>query len=65
MSRTKTSVKDIPEELLFFSKSDKFLNVYLVKQAGKSDYTRKSYNSSLLAFFDYVATVRKISPMKF
>ena len=39
---------------LFSSRTYDFLEVYLVRQAGKSEHTRKSYKRGLGAFYDYV-----------
>jgi len=57
---------DFPEYgSLFFSKVTDFLDIYLVKQAGKSFYTRKSYKTGLSSFYDYVTESLRISPMHF
>jgi len=50
---------------LFFSKTNDFLNVYLMKQASYSIHTKKAYRIGLAAFYDYVTTVRHIPPMTF
>lgn len=50
---------------LFFSKVTDFLDVYLLKQAGESIFTRKSYKTGLSCFYDYVTVSLKISPMMF
>ena len=46
--------KKIPEEELFFTKSDQFLNTYLSRQISKSPNTVKQYRIGLNIFFDYL-----------
>lgn len=43
-----------PSNMLFFSRTWDFLNVYLVKQAGRSPATAESYRDSLTVFKNYV-----------
>lgn len=43
-----------PAEQLFFSKTWNFLNVYLIKQVGRSQATAESYRDSLTIFKNYV-----------
>lgn len=50
---------------LFFSRTYDFLNVYLVRQAGRSEHTRKSYRTGLGALFDHVTVELGISPERF
>ena len=50
---------------LFFSKTYEFLNLYLVRQSGKSECTRKSYRFGLGGFYEYVTKVLGFSPMLF
>ena len=50
---------------LFFSRTYDFLEVYLVRQAGKSEHTRKSYKRGLGSFYDYVTGELGIEPMLF
>ena len=58
-------MSDIPFEQLFFSRTMDFLDVYLMKQAGRSTHTRKSYKYSIGQFYDYVTIEKSISPLKF
>ena len=53
-----------PREL-FFGRTYDFLNVYLVKQAGRSEHTRKSYRIGLGAFFDHVTARLGLDPTRF
>ena len=48
---------------LFFSKVTDFLDVFLLQQAGKSQYTRKSYKTGLSSFYDYITNSLQLSPM--
>ena len=65
MSR-KSKVSPQPAyESLFFSRTADFLNIYLVRQAGRSHYTRKSYKTGLASFYDYIVEVRGIPPMQY
>ena len=50
---------------LFFSKTYDFLNVYLVRQAGRSDHTRKSYRMGLGALYDHVTSRLGMAPTSF
>lgn len=50
---------------LFFSKTMDYLDVYLLKQAGRSKHTRKSYKNAIGQFYDYVTDVKGIPPLKF
>ena len=51
MSKRNTAVR-LPEYgSLFFSKVTDFLDVFLLQQAGKSQYTRKSYKTDLSFFY--------------
>ena len=65
MNRKKKTSSLPAYESLFFSKTADFLDVYLVRQAGKSPYTRKAYKAGLSSFYDYVTEVLQISPMVF
>lgn len=56
---------DVPFEQLFFSKTMDFLEIYLMKQAGRSAHTRKAYKATLGQFYDYVTTERGFSPLGF
>ena len=65
MSKRNTSVR-LPEYgSLFFSKVTDFLDVFLLQQAGKSQYTRKSYKTGLSSFYDYVTKSLQLSPNSF
>ena len=44
----------ISTDQLFFSKTWNFLNVYLVKQVGRSQATAESYRDSLTIFKNYL-----------
>ena len=50
---------------LFFSRTYDFLEVYLVRQAGRSEHTRKSYKLGLGALYDYVTGQLAIPPGRF
>ena len=50
---------------LFFSRTYDFLNVYLVRQAGRSEHTRKSYRLGLGALFDHVTEELGVDPARF
>ena len=50
---------------LFFSRTYDFLDVYLVRQAGRSQCTRKSYKLGLGALYDYVTGRLGIAPARF
>ena len=50
---------------LFFSKTNDFLNLYLLRQEQKSKETIKAYRISLNEFFTYVTEQRKKNIMKF
>lgn len=50
---------------LFFSKTNDFLNIYLKKQAMKSDNTVHTYQDGLTVFRKYLSDVKKISIGKF
>lgn len=66
MSRCNREKNNLPAyKDLFFSKTNDFLNVYLIKQAAYSAHTQKAYRIALAALYDYVTTVRHISPMTF
>ena len=54
-----------PFDQLFFSKTLDFLDVYLIKQAGRSRHTRKAYKVTISQFYDYITAVKGISPLKF
>lgn len=51
-------MKNKPEKIrsgqLFFSQTWNFLNVYLIKQAGRSQATAESYRDSLTIFKNYL-----------
>jgi|GEM_PF-5399938 len=47
----------IPACQLFFSQTWNFLNVYLVKQAGRSQATAESYRDSLTIFKNYYNSI--------
>lgn len=64
MGKNKTKSKEIPFEELFFSRTNDFLKGYLVKQAGKSQRTKATYEESLLCFLRYVCDVCGLDPMK-
>ena len=65
MSKRNTAVR-LPEYgSLFFSKVTDFLDVFLLQQAGKSQYTRKSYKTGLSSFYDYVTKSLQLSPNSF
>ena len=51
--------KDILPDRLFFSRTSDFLDVYLVKQCGRSEKTRESYRDSLTVFKRYVEKTGK------
>ncbi|MCD8018948.1 MAG: site-specific integrase [Clostridiales bacterium] len=65
MSRKSKTSELPPYEILFFSRTNEFLNVYLIKQAGKSEYTKKSYKAGLSSFYDYVTVTLGIPAMQF
>lgn len=50
---------------LFFSRTNDFLNLYLPKQAMKSDHTVHTYRDGLTVFRKYLAEEKKISIRKF
>ena len=50
---------------LFFSKTNEYLNVYLPKQAAKSDKTIKTYSDALTVFRRYLYEERGISIRSF
>lgn len=50
---------------LFFSRTYDFLEVYLVRQAGRSEHTRKSHELGLGALYDYVTGQLAIPPGRF
>ena len=50
---------------LFFSKTNEYLNIYLPKQAGKSDKTIKTYSDALTVFRRYLYEERGISIRSF
>jgi len=52
-------------EDLFFSKTREFLDVYLTRQAGRSECTRRSYRTGIGELYDYVADVLGIAPTGF
>lgn len=58
-------MSSIPFDKLFFSKTRDYLDVYLLKQAGRSRHTWKAYKNTLGQFYDYVTDRNGISPMKF
>ena len=57
----------IPASQLFFSQTWNFLNVYLVKQAGRSQATAESYRDSLTKKKNYLvrASGKSISTFRF
>lgn len=62
----KRDANDQPRhEDLFFSRTYDFLNVYLVRQAGRSEHTRRSYRIGLGALFDHVTGGLGIDPTRF
>ena len=65
MNKRKTAAL-LPEYgSLFFSRVTEFLDVFLLQQAGKSQYTRKSYKTGLSSFYDYITKSLQLSPMSF
>jgi site-specific recombinase XerD len=50
---------------LFFGRTYDFLNVYLTRQAGRSEHTRRSYRMGLGALYDHVTGELGISPVRF
>lgn len=58
-------MSNVPFEELFFSKTMDFLNIYLIKQAGRSTHTGKAYKNALRQFYEYIHDVKKVSPMAF
>lgn len=50
---------------LFFSKTNDFLNIFLLRQAHRSEETVKAYRISLSEFYTYVTVVRRLNVMKF
>ena len=58
---SKQTGNEIPFENLFFSKTADFLDVFLIKQANKSEYTKKQYKTGLSEFYDYLVDVRHLS----
>ena len=58
-------MSSVPFDKLFFSKTRDYLDVYLLKQAGRSRHTWKAYKNTLGQFYDYVTDRNGISPMKF
>ena len=42
-----------------------FLDVYLMRQAGRSKHTRKAYKNTIGQFYDYIIAVKGLSPLKF
>lgn len=61
----KNNNSKIEYDELFFSKTYDFLEVYLMKQAGRSLHTRKSYKIGLGALFDYTSSTLKADPTRF
>lgn len=57
----RNSSRRIQIKCLFFSRTWDFLNVYLIKQAGRSPATVESYRDSLTIFKNYIVEVLKIS----
>ena len=58
--------RELPEyDDLFFSKTYDFLDVYLVRQAGRSECTKKSYRIGLGTLYDYVTGNLGVAPMRF
>ena len=53
------------DKALFFSKTNDFLNLYLPRQAMKSDNTIHTYRDGLTVFRKYLAEVKNISIRKF
>lgn len=53
------------DKVLFFSKTNDFLNLYLPRQAMKSDNTIHAYRDGLSIFRKYLAEVKNISIRKF
>ena len=58
-------MRNVPFDQLFFSRTMDYLDVYLMKQAGRSRHTRKAYKNTIGQFYDYVTDVMGISPLKF
>lgn len=54
-----------PFEELFFSRTMDYLEVYLPRQASRSEYTRKAYRQSIGCFYDYITQVLGLSPLSF
>lgn len=50
---------------LFFSKTNDFLNIFLVRQGNKSLKTVKAYRISLTVFYEYITIVKELDVMKF
>ena len=46
---------------LFFSKTQRFLNIYLTGQTNKSYHTVKSYRDSLTIFQRYIKNIENLS----
>lgn len=57
--------KRIEEQALFFSKTLDFFDLYLPRQAGKSNQTVRSYRYALSLFFDYVVAEKGMSATTF
>ena len=50
---------------LFFSKTSDFLNIYLPKQAMKSENTINTYRDGLTIFRKYLLEIKQVSIRKF
>lgn len=55
----------IPFDQLFFSRTHDYLNVYLPRQAHRTNDTIKAYRAGLSDFYGFVTGVEKISAMQF
>jgi site-specific recombinase XerD len=63
---TRGKARELPKYSdLFFSRTYDFLDVYLVRQAGRSECTQKSYKIGLGTLYDYVTEDLGIAPMRF
>ena len=51
--------------LLFFSKTNEFLNTYFPLQIIRSEHTVKAYKIALNDFFNYIQTQTDFSPVTF
>lgn len=57
--------KRVPFEELFFSKTKDFLDLFLIKQQGRSEKTSRAYRNALSGFYDYITAVKEIKPTMF